>query len=47
MSKSLRSMKDKERTEAIERRLREKKGGCGYWAAVDARNQKPKDAKGS
>ena len=36
MSKSLSSMTKSEELKAIERRLREKKGGLGYWAAVDA-----------
>ena len=36
MSKSLSSMTKAEEQKAIERRLREKKGGLGYWAAVDA-----------
>lgn len=36
MSKSLSSMAKSEEQNAITRRLREKKGGLGYWAAVDA-----------
>jgi hypothetical protein len=36
MSKPLRSMSDHERIRTILRRLSEKKGGLGYWAAVDA-----------
>lgn len=36
MSKSLKSMTATERKAAIDRRLREKKGGNGFWAAVDA-----------
>jgi len=36
MSKSLSSMTKSEEQKAITRRLREKKGGLGYWAAVDA-----------
>jgi hypothetical protein len=36
LSKSLRSMTESERKAAIERRLREAKGGNGFWAAVDA-----------
>ena len=39
MSKSLRSIPTKERAEVIARRLKEKKGGLGYWAAVDAKNK--------
>lgn len=36
MSKALRRMTQAERQRAITRRLKEKKGGLGYWAAVDA-----------
>lgn len=36
MSKSLKSMLTAVRDKAIDRRLKEKKGGNGYWAAVDA-----------
>ena len=36
MSKSLSSMTKTEEQRAITRRLNEKKGGLGYWAAVDA-----------
>lgn len=36
MSQSLKSMTKSEKQRAIERRLREKKGGLGYLAAVDA-----------
>ncbi len=36
MSKSLKSMTSIERDKAIDRRLKEAKGGNGYWAAVDA-----------
>jgi len=40
MSKSLASMTKAEELKAIERRLRENKGGLGYWAAVDAKSKK-------
>ena len=36
MSKSLRSMSELERKEAIARRLASNTKGLGYWAAVDA-----------
>jgi hypothetical protein len=36
MSKSLKSMTKEERIKAIYRRFNEKKGGNGYWAAIDA-----------
>lgn len=36
MSKPLKSMTDSERRGTIHRRLSEKKGGLGYWVAVDA-----------
>ena len=39
MSKSLRSMTKAEESKAIERRLREKRGGLGYLAAVDAKKK--------
>ncbi len=39
MSKSLRSMSPEERQKAIERRIKENKGGLGYWAAVDAKKK--------
>lgn len=39
MSKSLKSMTPEERLRAIERRLRENKGGLGYLAAVDAKKK--------
>lgn len=36
MSKGLRNIEDLlERENVVQRRLREKKGGLGYWAAVD------------
>ena len=36
MSKSLRSIPQEKRQEAIRRRLEQKIKGLGYWAAVDA-----------
>lgn len=39
MAKSLRSMSSEERSRAIERRLKNKTGGLGYWAAVDAKKK--------
>lgn len=39
MSKFLKSMKPEERKQAIERRIRENKGGLGYWAAMDAKKK--------
>lgn len=39
MSKSLKSMTPGEKLKAIERRLRENKGGLGYLAAVDAKKK--------
>lgn len=39
MSKSLRSMTKEERVKVIDRRLRNKNGGNGYWAAVDAKKK--------
>jgi len=36
MSKSLKSMSPNQCQEVIQRRLRENKGGLGYWAARDA-----------
>jgi len=46
MTKPLRSYKDeKQRKEVIKRRLDEKRGGLGYWAAVDATTPKRKKDK--
>lgn len=39
MSKSLRSMKPEERKQAIDRRIRNKTGGLGYWAVMDAKKK--------
>lgn len=39
MSKSLSSMSKSEKSQAIDRRIRQQKGGLGYWAAVDAKNK--------
>jgi len=43
MSKSLAAIRAKngmdEREKAIQRRLKEGRGGLGYWAAVDARQK--------
>jgi hypothetical protein len=36
MSKPIKSYPREQRASVIERRLKEKKGGIGYWAAVDA-----------
>ena len=36
MSKAIRSYPKDKQKEVIKRRLAEKKGGLGYWAAVDA-----------
>lgn len=36
MAKSLRSMSEREREEAIADRLEKKTKGLGFWAAVDA-----------
>ena len=36
MAKSLRSLPPSEKAEAVRRRLAEKRGGLGYWAARDA-----------
>ena len=36
MSKPIKSYPHEQWIEVIERRLKEKKGGIGYWAAVDA-----------
>lgn len=44
MSKSLRSMTKSERQIAIDRRIREKKGGLGFLAALDAK-QKERQGK--
>jgi hypothetical protein len=46
MSKGLRSMSETERREAITRRLREKQGGLGYLAALDA-VKKQQEVKGN
>ena len=35
MSKALRNMSNTERVGAINRRLQERTGGLGYWAAID------------
>ena len=39
MSKSLKSMSAEERKQAIDRRIRNKTGGNGYWAAMDAKKK--------
>jgi len=36
MTKSLRSIPSGQRQAAIDRRIKSKSGGLGYWAAVDA-----------
>ncbi len=43
MSKSLKSMEPTERKSAIQRRIRESKGGLGYWAARVAEKKGGKD----
>jgi len=43
MSKGLRNMTEKERKEAIKRRINSRTGGIGYWAAVDAIKEKEKE----
>ena len=39
MSKPIKSYPREQRASVIERRLREKKGGLGYWSAVDAKKR--------
>ena len=39
MSKPIKSYPRDQRAAVIERRLKEKKGGLGYWSAVDAKKQ--------
>lgn len=39
MSKSLRSMSDVNKKQAIARRLKQQKDGLGYWAAKDAKKK--------
>lgn len=42
MSKPIRSYPESERAKVVARRLQNKTGGCGYWAAIDYQNKKAK-----
>lgn len=39
MSKPIKSYPREQRASVIERRLKEKSGGLGYWSAVDAQKR--------
>ena len=47
MSKSLRSMPESKRKEAIARRIASQTKGLGYWAAIDAQAKQGKKTPAS